>query len=531
MREHFRKALINIYRHGDTDIFPFPFERYLFNEKLEEALDLLEFYHSNFEQSLSKSPPLTLVKLSQVGYYGFRQATLIEPFLNAYFLGLVISLAESIEKTRIKEDENKVFSYRYKWNEDKGSFFKDTNWMSYKKQCIEYSRSFDFAFQTDIANFYPRINHHKLENELKRVDSSSDIPKRILKLLSFFSGTISYGLPVGGPASRILAELALNHTDFHLKSRGLTFCRYADDYTIFCNNESEAYKTLILLSEKLSNDQLGLQKEKTKIMSSTEFREIHQFLDPKSSGDANSEAEQKLLNISIQFDPYSVTAVEDYDALKDAVREIDIVEILSKEVNKTRIDQTVTKQAISTIKALTEENQIQAVKILLDQNNLATLSPVFTTIMRAVRSIYDELPIEGKNLVDQSLIDLFKSQSYLTKIEMNLNYIVQILSSLYSPEKETLLIRIFETETNHLLRRQIIVAMTNWNCHYWLVDIKNQFNTLTTWERRSVIYASYYLGDEGRHWRDHNKGLFSREEALIRDWCADRKTHNKTLLV
>jgi hypothetical protein len=294
MREFFRKALVNIVKHGDTDIFPFPFERYLFDEKMEEALDILESYHSNLEDALSKSPPLTLVKLSQVGYYGFRQATLIEPFWNAYFLGLVISLAENIEQTRIKEEDRRVFSYRYEWDEAKGSLFKDTNWIDYKKQCIEYSKSYTVVLQTDISNFYPRINHHKIENELKRIDSSTDIPKKIIKLLSVFSGTISYGLPVGGPASRILAELALNHTDFHLKSRDIEFCRYADDYTIFCNSESEAYKILILLSEKLSNDQLSLQKDKTKIMSSNEFKEIHHFLDPKPTGDETSDEEQKL---------------------------------------------------------------------------------------------------------------------------------------------------------------------------------------------------------------------------------------------
>ncbi|HAD98482.1 MAG TPA: RNA-directed DNA polymerase [Cryomorphaceae bacterium] len=529
MREHFRKALANIIRHGDTDIFPFPFERHLFEEKQEESLKILEGYHANLEQSISQSPPLTLVKLSQVGYYGFRQATMIEPFWNTYFLGLVISIAEKIERTRINEADKLIFSYRYQWNEEKASLFKDTTWIDYKKQCVEYSKSYEYILQTDISNFYPRINHHKLENELKRIDST-DVPSRILKLLSQFSGTISYGLPVGGPASRILAELALNHTDFHLKSRGIVFCRYADDYSIFCIDESEAYKTLILLSEKLSNDQLGLQKDKTKIMSCEEFREIHRFLDPKPAEDKTAEEEQKLLNISIRFDPYSDTAQEDYEALKTAVREIDIVGILSREVNKTRIDQTVTKQAIHAIKVLSEKNKVQALSILLDHDNLITLSPVFTTIMRATRSIYEELDENGKELIDNSLMHLFKNKSYLTKIEMNLNYIIQILSVRYTSEKETLFIKLFETETNHLLRRQIIIAMTNWNCHYWCVDVKNQFNTLTTWERRAVIYSSYFLGDEGKHWREHNKNLFSKEERLIRDWSSSRKQANRKVL-
>ncbi|HZH85815.1 MAG TPA: RNA-directed DNA polymerase [Brumimicrobium sp.] len=530
MRDNFKKALANIVRHGDTDIFPFPFERYLFEQKLDETLDILETYHNNIEDAIALSPPLTIVELSQVGYYGFRQATLIEPFWNAYFLGLVISIAEDIESKRIKEEENNVFSYRFQWNEPTGSLFKDTTWIDYKKQCIEYSKNYNYVLQTDISNFYPRINHHKLENELKRIDTGNLVTKNIMRLLSAFSGTISYGLPVGGPASRILAELALNHTDYHLKSREIVFCRYADDYTIFCENESDAYKKLILLSEKLSNDQLGLQKDKTKIMTSEEFREIHLFLDPQPNSEI-AEDEQKLLNISIRFDPYSATAVEDYETLKEAVREIDIIGILSREVNKTRIDQTVTKQAINSIKALTPENQVQAIKILLDQNNLVTLSPVFTSIMRSVRSVYEELNGEGKDLVDTSLITLFNSGSFLTKIEMNVSYMMQILSIRHSAEKEALFIRLFETPINHLIKRQIIVAMSNWNCHYWLVDIKNNFTALTNWERRAVIYASYFLGDEGKHWRDHNKKLISKEESLVKDWCSTRKQTNQNILV
>jgi len=522
MKNNFKKALLNIVKYGDTDVFPFPFERYLFAEKQNEVLKIFESIHSDLEKALSEFPPLTLVKLSQVGYYGFRQVTMIEPFWNAYFLGLVISMADKIGLSRIPTLEEKVFSYRFDWDEKKCSLFKDSNWIDYKTKCMELSNSYKFVLQTDISNFYARINHHKLDNELKRLGGNSDTPSRIIKLLSVFSGTISYGLPVGGPASRILAELALNHTDNHLKSRGIPFCRYADDYTIFCNSESEGYKTLILLSEKLANDQLGLQKSKTKIMNTEEFREIHHFLDPKSTDDEKYDEEQKLLNISIRFDPYSATAVEDYETLKESVRQIDIIGILSKEVNKTTIDQTVTKQAINAIKALEEKDQAHAIMILLDPDNLATLSPVFTTIMRLIRSIYEGINEECASMIDRSILNLFLDDIYLTKIDINLNYIIQVLSISHSQEKEELFIRLYESETNHLLRRQIIIAMANWKCHYWLVDVKNHFSTMTIWERRAFIYASYFLGDEGKHWREHNKTLFSQEEVLIRQWCSER---------
>jgi hypothetical protein len=63
MRKHFKKALLNIIKHGDTDIFPFPFERYLFEEKNKESLDILESIHGDLDNAISESPPLTLVKL------------------------------------------------------------------------------------------------------------------------------------------------------------------------------------------------------------------------------------------------------------------------------------------------------------------------------------------------------------------------------------------------------------------------------------------------------------------------------------
>lgn len=530
MRESFKKALKNIIAHGDTDVFPFPFERNLFEDQFEETLDILEYIHNNFKDHLISSPPLTMIKASQVGYYGFRRATLIEPFWNAYFLGLVISIAQKIEDIRIPISEDRIFSYRYKWDKTKNTLFQNTSWIDYKKKCIELSTQYPFILQTDISSFYPRINHHKLENELKRLNSSNTTEK-ITTLLSQFSGTISYGLPVGGPAARILAELSLNHADKHLKSQNIIFCRYADDYTIFCNSESEGYKNLILLSEKLANDQLELQKGKTKILTSQEFQDIHKFLDPQNIESIESDDEQKLLNISIRFDPYSPTAIDDYDVLKKAVQEIDIIGILSKEVNKSTIDQTVTKQAINAIKVMDSSYQISAIRILLDSNNLITLSPVFPSILRLIRGIYEELDSQIQDLIDKELLILFEVESYLTKIELNINYIVQILSIRHSNDKESLFIKLYDAGTNHLLRRQIIIAMSNWDCHYWLIDIKSNFPTLSMWERRAFLFSSFVLGDEGTHWRDHNKKRFTMEENLIKDWFNKKNQVKQKILV
>ena len=152
-----------------------------------------------------------------------------------------------------------------------------------------------------------------------------------LKLLSIFSDTASYGLPIGGPASRILAELALNDSDQHLRSRGIRFCRYADDYTLFCNSQSEAYSLIVMLSNKLANDGLSLQKQKARILTAEEFGEMNRLLDPLPMDDPAASEEQKLLSVSIRFDPYSSSAAEDYEALRNTVSEIDIIGILSRD--------------------------------------------------------------------------------------------------------------------------------------------------------------------------------------------------------
>ena len=203
---------------------------------------------------------------------------------------------------------------------------------------MNLSAEHPFVVVTDIADFYPRIYHHRIDAALSRLPSAGDIRGRIMRMLSTFSRIhVSYGLPIGGPASRILAELALTGVDQHLKARQIVFCRYADDFCIFCTDRSSAYKVLVFLSERLFNEGLVLNKKKTRILSADEYRETSRAFMPTDDGKEPSD-EKKLLNISLRFDPYSPTAEEDYEALKAAVGEVDIVGILGREVAKAAIE-------------------------------------------------------------------------------------------------------------------------------------------------------------------------------------------------
>lgn len=520
------RALHNIAKFGDTDVFPIPFERNVFFHKHAESKEIIHSIHRSLDEWLANHSATSHECLAQVGYTGFRWASHIEPFWNAYYLALALNVAEKIEETRL--DEDIVFSYRFEWSDEEHKIFKDSTWMDYRRKSIEHAKESEFVVVADIADFYPRIYHHRVKNALLRV-TNCDTPSRMEKLLTAFSKNVSYGLPVGGPASRILAELALCGTDRLLVGEGIKFCRYADDYTIFCQSEQEAYSQLITLSQKLFLEGLVLQKKKTRILKAGEYLDINKQLDPAREDDEEPSDESRLLAISVRYDPYSPTAEEDYEALAAAVREVDVIGILSREIAKTAIDTTIAKQAVRAIKAMDASFYDGAIRTMLDKENVATLAPIFVSVMRTVRSVYDDLEEETKDFADTALVELFNEDFYVLKIDVNLCYYIQVLSKRHSVEKEEILTRVFSTTTVPLIKRLIFVAMTNWHCDHWLSDKKNNYATMGVWERRAMIASSYVLRDEGKHWRDFAKGGWNEIETLIRDWAADKNQANEAL--
>lgn len=524
-------ALRNVAEHGDTDIFSFPFENLLFRDRLPDAAKLIREIHAKPDQWLSLYPPQTMRSLTQVGYAGFRWATLIDPFWNAYYLSLVLSIADRIESVRIPEAAGAVFSYRFQWQDADAKIFKDSTWLDYRRRCLTLSESYPVVVQTDISDFYPRIYHHRIENALNRVPGVGDQPKRLMELLGQFSQNVSYGLPVGGPASRILAELSLDGVDKLLDRRGVRFCRYVDDYAIFCTDKAEAYRTLVFLSEKLANEGLVLQKKKTRILTTQEFRETAQLLDPADAANALATEEQKLLSISLRFDPYSPNAEDEYEELKGAIQEIDIIGILGREIAKTTIDSAIAKHAVQAILVLEPSQQLQAVAMLLDPDNVMTLAPVFVTVMRVVREIYAASAPNARVSIDDALCNLWSERSPLLSVEVNLSYYIRALAGEQIQQKEEILIQIFDDSANPMIRRLVILTMAKWSCHYWLSDAKTKYGAMSIFERRAFIIASYSLGDEGKHWRDHVKSSWSDAEILTRDWFASRFQTNKSVPV
>jgi hypothetical protein len=45
LEPHFRRAIQNVVAYGDTDIFPYPFENTLFNQREDDVVNLLTKMH------------------------------------------------------------------------------------------------------------------------------------------------------------------------------------------------------------------------------------------------------------------------------------------------------------------------------------------------------------------------------------------------------------------------------------------------------------------------------------------------------
>lgn len=522
--ETFRLAIKNVAKFGDTDIFPYPIENHIFNDKADGVVTVLESIDKDFDAAVKNIPILTTKNLSVVGYSGFRWGTQIDPIWNVYLLALVLTIADQIESKRLGSDI--VFSYRFKPDEHAGSLFdKEVGWQSFQSASVAHAHDNAYVLRCDISDFYPRIYHHRLENALKKATNNGDIIKRIMTILQSISDNVSYGLPVGGAAARILSELLLNRVDRLLVSESITFCRFVDDFVVFAKNKEEAYSALISLNDLLlTNEGLSLQKTKTRIMTSKEFLSTSEFSAPEEHEADRDTEERAFRRLRVYFDPYSQTAESDYEKLKAELSKFDIVGMLGRELSKSRIDEGLSRRLISALKHLNPAVQNDAVKSLI--NSLDLLYPIYPAVMLLCRGLLDTLQGTVKEELFAKLRGLISSGSYITQVPTNLSYTLRVLSADYSEESERLLSLLYKQPLSMMIKRDIILMMAHRGADHWVSNCRKSYSTLTVWERRAMLISSYILEDEGRHWRDSVKHELNDFEKLILTWAADSKQKN-----
>lgn len=124
----------------------------------------------------------------------------------------------------------------------------------------------------DLSKFFDRIHHdrliHRLGLEIR--------DKRILRVIGLVlrSGIMSEGvvtIPLegsvqGSPLSPLLSNVVLDELDKELESRGLEFCRFADDCNIFVGSSKAAQRVMQTVTQYIEKRlKLVVNREKSKV--------------------------------------------------------------------------------------------------------------------------------------------------------------------------------------------------------------------------------------------------------------------------
>lgn len=520
-------ALKHIENYGDTDIFPVPFEyeaiRYLWDRSTRELVngttlkeylrnqDMLQWNVRDFRRSLTPKHK-----------YGFRLSTQLDPLDTLVYLSLVYEIGEDIESKRIPVEKNVSFSYRFNPNDDGRMFDCEVNYGNFLNYCREKvdeimgDENIKYVVVADIADFFPRLYLHPLENALSSCTIKINHALEIKRLLNSWNYSISYGIPVGQDASRLLAELTLNDIDEGLLSEGVDFCRYVDDFRIFCSSEKEAYQQLALLAEMLFENQgLTLQQHKTRIVPVDEFRS--EYLISRESVDIqrlSDEFLEILQEMGIE-DPYGEI---NYNLLPGDIREqidsLNLMAILQEQIDSESAD---AKIVGFVLRRMAQLQNTDALDLVLE--NIDKLYTSFKHIFVYLNEL--ELNELQKEEVSEKLISIL-DDSIVGHLEYHRMWLFKTFSNGQGWNIDKLA-TFYNEYFDDFSRRKIILALGQANQQSWFKTRKRNIMQYPNWQRRAFLASAKCLpGDEASHWYRSILPRLDVLELAVVKWAENR---------
>jgi len=387
-KDHFLQAAMEIGQSGENDTLPYDADAGFIRDKADELSAIcFELFQNidarNIKNAVGYVNELTVASerlLAPAGSNGFRITTKIHPFWNLYLNGIGIAIAEANEGNR----SERVHSYRL-GGEAPSFFDRLKSWRTYKEATLKepvLQEAGAVVVQTDISSFYEHIYHHRLENVIKDLgDANSTVASQIDRILSKLAAGRSFGLPVGGQCARILAEVMMTPIDRSLSDAGILWHRFVDDFTLICNSQQEAYKSLSVLSHSLADYGLSLNRTKTTTLSAKHYIDYV----AAQLGDGE-DASMALRELDLHFDPYSDAAHAEYEQLKKSFGDIDVQFLLDLEKEKSQPDSFILAQIGRALKFQEPKVAAQLCATLLDPKNLNSFRASWSKTMMSLMS-------------------------------------------------------------------------------------------------------------------------------------------------
>ena len=372
-------AVRHLARYGDTDIFPhLPELTFFAEEELGIVAELVKLDLDTY------TPAGAMEALAPKGKYSFRVAHQLPALDTLLLLASTIELGEAIESRRQPLSSGRAFSYRYKVDLQAGTIFASDrtykDWLHRQQKLIEEHKTIKQVVSTDISDFYARINFHRLENLLDEAASGAGAARFIKKHVRVIRAKQSFGLPVGGSAARLLAELSLVDTDQALKDKKFVATRFVDDFRIFLKSGQSAHDALAHLAEQLGiNEGLSLNAAKTLVTSRRDYLQRLERLTTDVEEEAEGVAIDALTS-SIYFDDEP-----DEDEV-NALKGVNLLELLDKEINAEVQDVGRIKVMFRALKIVKTADAIDYIKDNFDK--LVLFSKDLCLLMEALDAEY-----------------------------------------------------------------------------------------------------------------------------------------------
>lgn len=491
-------ALENVSKEGLTDIFPAPFEVSLLkNEQFRDFLTSQVRARIN-SKSLAglKVYPISHVLFPKKDAYDFRRAALIQPVDTIVYLALTLMYADVIERHRIKKRYKVVFSYRFK---PKNGYLFDAgySYTSFQAHVADRqkSRKAKVLVKCDISNFYDRLNIHRLESTLLSLPIDNKLVKLTNELLLFWANRDSYSLPIGGNASRILAEASLIAVDDYLRSLKVQFCRFVDDYRLFAPDAKTAHAWLTILVERLYLEGLTINPSKTIIEDISKKTKSLAAVSEEARQVANELRQGRIIV------GYSGTIPTKFRELSE--REINEL----KEVATEELEERITKNQI-----LQPDDVRRFLRIVVASGDYSKLSlyqslvekfPQFTPLLV-------DLLIKKEELVSVELKDSMRGY-FSTLLSEGVKYpeymlvsIVRLLGAKGFSNTAALmeLFRSLRRNSGAYIGRAVLDALSGNTSRTDVLEIRQYYPRADLWEKRAIIKIvnSTLSEEEKRPW-------------------------------
>jgi hypothetical protein len=311
-----------------------------------------------------------------------------------------VEIGEKIEAKR--QPNLRAFSYRFLADTNSGQIFRADHtykdWLHKQQDILAKNTHVRNVVSTDISDFYARISFHRLENLLDEVASGHGAARFIKKHIKTIRAKQSFGLPVGGSAARLLAELALCDTYKALRDRGLKATRFVDDFRIFLEKSIDPYDALGHLAEQLGiNEGLSLNSAKTSVASRREYaRQLERL-----TSDVEEEAE------GVALDTLTAQLYFDEDPDEEDIEELkglNLVELLEKEIDAENWDIGRIKVIFRALKIAKPNDAKEFI-----ENNFGDLAVFAKEVCLLMEVLQDESPKCFDNLLDTVIEAILKA--------------------------------------------------------------------------------------------------------------------------